>query len=102
MGRIATAAESATKQLRPFTRENVTTEMKEPVYRVLVQHAEHADFAMAQHIVLMPKGSKNLDDAIQPVRESPRLVTGAYFDRLPDAAPSTWSSQHPRARSVTT
>jgi hypothetical protein len=85
MGRIAAAAEAATKQLRPFTRANVTAEMKDPVYRVLLQRSEHASgFAFAQHVVLMPKGSKNLEDAIQPVRESLRLLTGVYFDRLPD------------------
>lgn len=84
IGRIATAAEQATKQLRPFTRDNVTAEMKEPLLRVILKHAEGGEYAVAQHVVLMPRKSKNLDDAIQPVRESPRLFSGAYFDRLPE------------------
>ena len=101
MARIALAAEQATKQLRPFARANVTAEMKEPLYRVIAERAEHANGPVfVQHVVLMPKGSKNLEEAIQPVRET-RLSVSTYFDRLADAS-STSSLRRQRDRSATT
>jgi hypothetical protein len=86
MGRIAAAAEHATKQLRPFSRADVTTEMKEPVYRVVVRRTEHASrYPMPKHIVMMPRKTKDLNQAIQPVREPGRMeVWEAFFDRLPE------------------
>ena len=84
MGRIADAASGAAKELRPFTRADVTPEMTAPVYQVFIHHTQGGAWAYPEHIVLMPRGSKNLDDAIQPVRDSLRQSSDAYFDRLPD------------------
>ena len=86
MGRIAAAADRATKQLRPFTPTDVTAEMMEPLYRVALQRTEHASrFPTPKHIVLMPRKTKDLDLAIQPVRESGRTSAWeAFFERLPD------------------
>lgn len=86
VGRIAAAAQRATKQLRPFTHSDVTSEMKDPLYRVALQRTEHASrLPTPRHIVLMPRKTKDLELAIQPVRESGRTsIWEAFFDRLPD------------------
>jgi hypothetical protein len=85
IARIAAAAAGASKQLRPFTSADVTQSMTEPVYRVLIRYTENAaHHPTAKHIVLMPRKTKDLEQAIQPVRESGRIqVSEAFFDRLP-------------------
>jgi hypothetical protein len=86
MGRIAAAAEGAFKQLSPFTRADVTESMKESLHRVVIRETEYASHhPTPKHIVLMPRKSKDLEQAIQPTREPGRgAVCEAFFDRLPE------------------
>lgn len=66
MGRIAAAADSSFKQLRPFTAAHVTDEMKEPRCRVILRRTEHTSrYSTPKHIVLMPRRTKDLEQAIQ-------------------------------------
>jgi hypothetical protein len=85
VGRIAAAAQKASKELRPFTKANVTEAMQEPRYRVyLVSLTNHDARSTPNHIVLMPRGAKAVGDAIQPIRENGRVIVWeAFFDRLP-------------------
>jgi hypothetical protein len=83
VGRIAAAASKAFKQLRPFGLNNVTNEMRARVYRVFAERDYSAGRRVGpvQHIVLQPKGTKGLDAAFQPLRES---GDSAYFERFPE------------------
>jgi hypothetical protein len=82
VARIASAAAAATKQYRPFDASKITRDMMAPVYTVRVRHAKDSHtFASEKHIVLQPKGSKGMDDVIQPTREIGGMAT---FDHFPE------------------
>src|SRR5438552_5839891 len=83
VARIAMAASRAFKQYRPFDVNNVTDSMRAVVYRVFIERERPAAGAVA-HIVLQPRGAKEMDGIVQPTREPRPGVTQAYFDHFPD------------------
>ena len=93
IGRIAAAAEKASKERRPFDKSNVTDLMKEPVYRVYLVETKSASSrqTIPGHIVLITREFKYIEAALQPIRQTGRVletgrvyVSEAYFDRLPE------------------
>lgn len=75
IARVSAAASEAFREYRPFTADNVTSDMKAATYHVTLRAC------MPGHIVLQPADSSGMDGVIQPIHES---ASGAIFDRLPN------------------
>ena len=75
VARVSAAAAEAFREERPFTADNVTSDMKAATYHVTLRSC------MPAHIVLKPADSSGTDGVIQPIHES---ASGAIFDRLPN------------------
>lgn len=73
LGRIARAAQLAERELKPFTRTDVTDDMLAPMVRISVWPDKPTDMRYVpppvSNIVIMPKGVTDVSKAIQPIKK---------------------------------